>query len=220
MFKILKTENATVEELAQAAVKIENYLAETKAASQNIKAKLESAFINGEPKSRSNTLKGQLSDCNIKSDACNSALNQIRQKIADRLPGEATARIQELEAEFGSLKDEESQLYKEFFRACAKAISVREKIIGVSYETSYKTEGGIEESLPKLSVEAFSRMEPEDSVFFCEATAQARQKNEGFIPVKTRLSSVADEIEVLQKMVASFNSESDSQVEKIINRYR
>jgi len=132
MFKIIKDETATVEQLSQGFVGIENYLSEAEAEYKDIKSELEQAFINGEPKTKANALKNQLSDCQIKKNACNTAMNQIRERIAAQLPGEAKAQIQTLETEFQTLKDEESQLYKDFFIACAKAIACREKIMGIS----------------------------------------------------------------------------------------
>ena len=222
MFKIIKDETATVEQLAQGFVEIENYLPELKKEHQIVYDRLVSlqqAAMSGKNQSaKIATAKSQLLDCETKKEACNRGLVQIRERIADQLPVEASAQIEALETEFQTLKDEESELYKDFFTACAKAIACREKIMGVSYTSSLQSETGVKVAAPKLEVAAYQHMEAEDSVFFCEQTEKARQGNGEFVPVKQRLDKITDELDTLRTMTADYNPESE--VEKVLAHYR
>jgi chromosome segregation ATPase len=222
MFKILKDESANIEDLARGLVAIENHLPEIDIEYQTISDQLvdlQQDSMSGEAVTKKiKDAQIKLTDLETKKEACSRGMDQIRERIATQLPGEARARIETLDTEFQTLKNEESQLYKDFFTACAKAIACREKIMGLSYERSYQSETGVKAATPELEVRAFHHMETDDSVYFCEQTEKARKGNGDFVPVKRCLNKVIDELNALRDMVADYNP--DTEVEKVLDNYR
>ncbi|MBI9089892.1 MAG: hypothetical protein JEZ12_11805 [Desulfobacterium sp.] len=220
MFKIIKDENATVEQLAQGFVRIEEFkvsLADDHQTTYNNLVDLQQESLSGgNVAAKIKKTKAELEDIGTKQEACDRGMEQIKGLIAPLIPVEAKKRVETLDADYDVLQAEELGLYRDFFTACAKAIALREKIKGIDY--TYTSSSEMREDSPKLDVQAFHLMNTEDSMFLTEQVKKAREEVGQFRPVERRMSAVADEANHLRDMLGDFNPET--QTEKIIAAYR
>lgn len=209
MFKILKNESATVEELAQAFIQIQTFKATVEKEDQAVYDALvdlqQESLSGGNVAGRIKKAKEGLSDTQTQLEACDQGMARIKARIGQLIPGEAEARIQTLESNFDTLKAEEAGAYKNFLKACAVAIAAREKIQGRAYSFSRTSE--MIEDLPSLDIRAYHRMEHEDSVFLIDQVKKTRKGGVDFVPIKTRLESVSNEMNKLKDMLIDYEPE-------------
>jgi len=162
------------------------------------------------------SVRANLENTQSQLDACSKGQEEIKARIGELIPGEAEARIHTLEGDYKTLKGEEAVLYEDFLKACATAIALREKIKGKAY--TFTSTNEMKEAAPSLDIQAYHRMEHEDTQFLIDEVEKARRDVGDSVPMKTRLGSVIDEMNKLKDMLVDY--EPDIQTDKAIAAYR
>ncbi len=214
------TKTATVEELAQGFVRIDEFKASLTDDHQTIYNTLvdlqQEALSGSNVAAKIKKAKADLEDIGTKQEACERGMEQIKGLITPLIPVEAKGRIETLDADYDVLQAEERVLYRDFFTACARAIALREKIQGITH--SFSSTNEMKEAAPQLDVQAWNRMNNEDSIFLIEQVKVAREEVGPFKPVEVRIGSIRNELGRLRGMLEDFNPET--QTEKVIAAYR
>ena len=158
-------------------------------------------------------------DIEIKVEACDRGMNQIKNRMISLIPQERDTQREALTQKLEKLKKDEDSLFRDFFSLCAQAIVLREKIMGSDLRRNRM--GDMLENNPRLDIQAFSSgMNTEDSVFLCNEVKRLRAASpaRGQKPIQRQRENIEDEIE---KINSPLDDESlNSEVKKIIDSYR
>ncbi len=131
----------------------------------------------------------------IRHSACLHGLKQIKDRLVERLPIEATARQQAIEAETETLQARKRELQKEFCKAVAKVQVILNKILG---EPLTCTPAGHWVPGPLRDIN-FVTMDADDRLFIKQIIAKDAGKEPG---LNLLLSRLGDESEKLKKLLA------------------
>ena len=205
MFKVLANEKANCDELARAYAEIQNHIAGLQQERENIHQQLVDAKrqnMSGASNSKALTkLKGQQDDIDLEVEASQTALDEIRQRMIEKLPAETETQIEKLTAQYSKLLDEKREKRREYLTLLAKAAVIREEITGP--EMHYMSGSGEHRVMPpKVEWNPASAIDDELHFFHEQGLkfrAQSKIKNYNDT-IEARSREFSKEIARLQKV--------------------
>jgi len=130
MFEVLKKEAASVEELADAYFDIEAHRERVTSERHGTHKALLAAKINGDSKEALERVKDELANLDLELEACGEAIEILLGRIKEAIPGELTARKQELQQRIFELRAEKKGLADDILEKLGEVIGMRHGITG------------------------------------------------------------------------------------------
>lgn len=220
MFKILNDKKATSEQLAGSYVEIENHIAGLQqdrqaVHSQLVEAKQATMAGNGDKKTLTK-FKNQQDDIDLEIEASESALTEIKSRIASTVPGETQTRIDDLTKNYDQFLIEKKKRYREYLKAAAELAVLKVQLDGIELTP---TSGGdwSEVDFPDIGLNT-SCMVDDDAHFLRGEFAKAREKvPAGGEPLNRQEDAIIRELSRLEDL---FNTDPAAAADRMIHEAR
>ena len=218
MFEVLKNRESTMEDLAQACVKVmkmQETLETALRQDYRVLMDLQKDCLDPEKK-ESKELKearhNYESSC-IKLDSYHYGMNKIKDRMIARLDMESKTRGEEIRQAMKALREKERDLMKRYLQKIAEALVIEEEIRGIAY-VALSRDGSLTESpLRNTRLELLSI---EDAHFLKEEIKRHRQPDGKSIQLQ--ISNLSAELSRLEKVLAFDDEQRKEHIEVIISQ--